>query len=111
MDTITQYRDIIQRVLLSYTETPYARGDIHCKPVFDSVRDSFMLITEGWDGVKRIHGCLIHIEIMNEKVWVQRDDTDRGITYDLVESGIPKDRIVLGFQEPRVRQFTGYAAA
>jgi hypothetical protein len=105
------YRDIIQHVLLSYTETPYARGDFQCKPVFDTARDSFMLITEGWDGVKRIHGCLIHIEIMSEKVWVQRDDTDRGITYDLVESGIPKDHIVLGFQEPSVRQFTGYAVA
>ena len=111
MDTITHYRDIIQHILLAYTKIPYARGDIQCKPVFDTERDSFMLITEGWDGVKRVHGCLIHIEIMNKKVWVQRDDTDRGITYDLMEAGIPKDHIVLGFQEPSVRQFTGYAAA
>ncbi|PDW01184.1 XisI protein [Candidatus Viridilinea mediisalina] len=111
MDTVTHYQEIIQRVLLSYTETPYAHGNIQCKPVFDTTRNSFMLITEGWDGVRRIHGCLVHIEIINEKIWVQRDDTDRGITYDLVESGIPKDQIVLGFQEPGVRQFTGYAVA
>ena len=111
MDTVAHDRDIIQRVLLSYAETPYAYGTIQCKPVFDSLRNSFMLITEGWDEVKRIHGCVVHVEIVGEKVWVQRDDTDRGITYELVAAGIPKDRIVLGFQEPSVRKFTGYATA
>ncbi|WP_129633039.1 XisI protein [Candidatus Oscillochloris fontis] len=111
MDTITHYRNVIQQVLLEYTKTPYARGDIQCKPVFDTVRNSFMLITEGWDGVRRIHGCLVHVEIIDEKVWVQRDDTDRGITYHLVESGVPKEQIVLGFHDPKVRPFTGYAVA
>jgi hypothetical protein len=111
MDTLATYRDIIQRVLLSYTEIPYAQGDIQCKPLFDDERDSFALITEGWNGARRIHGCLVHIEIINDKVWVQRDDTDNGVTYDLVEAGIPKQRIVLGFQEPSVRQYTDYAPA
>jgi hypothetical protein len=111
MDTIAQYRQIIQAVLLPYTRIPYAHGSMACKPIFDVQRDSYVLLTEGWDGPKRIHGCLVHIDILNEKVWVQRDDTDGGITYDLVEAGIPKHAIVLGFQEPRVRPFTEYAAA
>jgi hypothetical protein len=111
MDTLTIYRRIIRDVLLSFTTIPYAQGDIQCKPVFDEEHDSYLLITEGWNGAKRIHGCLVHIEIINSKVWVQRDDTDSGITYDLVEAGIPKHHIVLGFHEPSVRRFTEYAVA
>ncbi|MCG8347092.1 MAG: XisI protein [Chloroflexales bacterium] len=111
MDTLATYRDIIQHILLSYAEIPYAQGDIQCKPLFDDERSSFALITEGWNGARRIHGCLVHIEIINNKVWLQRDDTDNGVTYDLVEAGIPKQHIVLGFQEPSVRQYTDYAPA
>jgi XisI protein len=30
---------------------------------------------------------------------------------DLTEAGIPKEQIVLGFREPELRQYTGYALA
>lgn len=111
MDSLTKYRTIIQETLLAYAEIPYAQGSLQCKPAFDTERDSYILITEGWIGPRRFHGCLVHIEIINEKVWIQRDDTERGVTYDLVEAGIPKEHIVLGFQEPSARRFTDYAAA
>ncbi len=111
MDTVGAYRRIIQEVLRPYTQIPYAHGDIQCKPVFDTEHNSYVLLTVGWDGARRVHGCLVHIEIIDGKVWVQRDDTDNGVTYDLVEAGIPKNQIVLGFQEPMVRPYTEYAAA
>lgn len=111
MDPLTTYRTIIQDILLTYTRIPYAHGELECKPLFDSAHDSYALITLGWDGPRRVHGCLVHIEIMNAKVWVQRDDTDSGITYELVAAGIPKNQIILGFQSPEVRQYTDYAVA
>ncbi|MEC4881107.1 MAG: XisI protein [Scytonema sp. PMC 1070.18] len=111
MDTLETYRRIIKDILFQYTQIPYSHGDIECKTVFDSKNDSYLLITLGWDGVKRIHGCLVHIDIINDKVWVQRDDTEDGVTYELVDAGIPKDRIVLGFHPPNVRPHTGYAVA
>jgi len=48
---------------------------------------------------------------MNGKIWIQRDGTERGIASDLTEAGIPNDHIVLGFREPELRQYTGFAAA
>ncbi|GAA6622655.1 XisI protein [Scytonema sp. NUACC26] len=111
MDTLDAYRRIIKDVLIPYTQIPYSHGDIHCKTVFDSENDDYLLVTLGWDGVKRIHGCLVHIEIIDGKVWVQRDDTEDGVTYELVDAGIPKDKIVLGFHPPNVRPHTGYAVA
>jgi XisI protein len=109
MDILENYRRILKDVLLPYTQIPYSHGDIQCKTVFDSENDSYLLLTLGWDGIRRIHGCLIHIDIINGKLWVQQDDTEDGVTYELVEAGIPKEKIVFGFHPPNVRQHTGYA--
>ncbi len=82
---------------------------IECKTVFDRENDSYLLITVGWDDAKRIHGCLVHLDIIDGKIWVQRDDTEDGVTYELEAAGVPKDKIVLGFHPRDVRQHTGYA--
>jgi XisI protein len=111
MDTLETYRRIIKDVLIPYTQIPYSHGDMVCKPIFDNENDSYLLVTVGWDGIKRIHGCLVHLDIIDGKIWVQRDDTEDGVTYELVDAGIPKDKIVLGFHPPNVRQHTGYAVA
>jgi len=109
MDTLDNYRRIIEEVLIPYTKIPYSHGNIESKAVFDRENDSYLLITLGWDDVKRIHGCLVHIDIIDDKIWVQRDDTEDGVTYELVAAGVPKDKIVLGFHPLNVRQHTGYA--
>lgn len=111
MDTLENYRKIIKSVLEPYTKIPYAHGELTCKAVFDEVADSYLLISLGWDAARRVHGCLVHLDIIESKVWVQRDDTEDGVTQELVAAGIPKDKIVLGFHPPDVRQYTGYAVA
>ena len=109
MDTLDNYRRVIEEVIIPYTQIPYSYGVIECKTVFDKENDSYLLITIGWDGAKRIHGCLVHLDIIDGKIWVQRDDTEDGVTYELEAAGIPKDKIVLGFHPQNVRQYTGYA--
>jgi hypothetical protein len=42
-------------------------------------------------------------------IWIQCDDTQEGIANDLLEAGIPKEDIVLGFRHPKVRPYTGFA--
>lgn len=111
MDRIEEYQQIIQTVLDKYTHIPYAYGEIESKTVFDHETNRYLLVTIGWNGVKRVHGCLVHIDIIDDKVWIQRDDTEYGIAYELEDAGIPKKQIVLGFQTPDVRPFTEYAVA
>lgn len=111
MDTVETYRQIIEQLLTRYTKIPYAYGDIESKTLFDQEADRYMLITVGWQGAKRVHGCLIHIDIINGKVWLQRDDTEYRVAEELEKAGIPKQQIVLGFQMPDVRPFTEYAVA
>lgn len=54
-----------------------------------------------------VHSCLVHFDIIDGKVWVQRDDTEDGVTEELVAAGIPKEQIVLGFHPVDVRPYTG----
>ena len=111
MENLAQHRKIIKDVLIPYTQIPYSHGELICKPIFDETHDSYILMTLGWDRQTRVHGCLIHLDIIDGKIWVQRDETEDGVTYELVEAGIPKDQIVLGFHPAHVRPHTGYAIA
>ena len=55
-----------------------------------------------------MYGCVLHLDIKNDKIWIQHDGTEVGIANKLVEMGVLKADIVLAFHEPFVRQFTGF---
>jgi hypothetical protein len=109
MVVIDTYRDIICRILSDYAKIPYAYGQITNKTVFDKGSDSYLILTEGWNDDRRVHGCIVHIDIIGDKIWIQRDGTEFGIAEELVKAGIPKSDIVLGFHPYDVRQYTDYA--
>ncbi|MDM8527733.1 XisI protein [Anaerolineales bacterium HSG24] len=109
MDTLEKYRQVIRKVIKDYSEIPYAFGDIQSQTIFDTEVDRYLLMIIGREGVKRVHGCLIHIDIIGAKVWIQRDGTEAGMTTELLKAGIPKDKIVLGFRSPEMRKHTGFA--
>lgn len=108
MDTSNQYHQIIEKILSDYASIPYAYGDIETETVFD--RDHYLLMNVGWDN-RRVHGALVHFDIRDGKIWLQRDGTERGIAYELEDAGIPKSQIMVGFHEPAVRPHTRFAVA
>jgi hypothetical protein len=109
MDSLEQIRDVICDILTEYAQIPYSYGEIDRKTVFDRVSDRYLLMIVGWEGIKRVHGRLIHLEIIGGKIWIQRDGTEDGIANDLLQYGIRKDQIVLGFRDPEIRQYTEFA--
>src|SRR5262245_60761895 len=111
MDTLDKYRDLIERIITEYARIPYAYGDIQRMAVFDRASDHYLLMIAGWENERRVHGCIIHVDIINGKFWVQRDGTEYGVARELVDAGVPKDRIVLGFRPPEVRPYTEFAVA
>ena len=111
MDTLDTYRRGIEAVLRAYAQIPYAHGEIQTAVVVDRAADHYLVLAIGWDGARRMHGSVVHIDIIDGKVWIQRDGTEQGVAEELVAAGIPRDRIVLGFRPPDLRQFTEYAVA
>ena len=92
-------------------QMPYAHGEIQIEVVMDRQADHYLLLAVGWEGARRIHGSIVHVDIIDGKVWIQRDGTEHGIAEELVEAEIPRDHIVLGFRPPDLRQHTEYAVA
>lgn len=111
MDRLNTYRQIIRSVLQPYTQIAYANLTAKNRQIFDPETDRYPILSEGWNRQQHLHSCLIHIEIVNEKVWIQLDNTEDGVAEELIQAGIPKQDIVLGFHEPEVRQYTGFAVA
>ncbi|CAC5340228.1 MULTISPECIES: XisI protein [Planktothrix] len=109
MDSLVQYREIIQEKLKEYTEIPYAYGDLQCRLIVSEDRNNFLLITLGWEDDVQVHGCLVHIEVIGDKIWIHRDGLEDGIANELVKAGIPKTQIVLGFHPPNIRPHTEFA--
>jgi hypothetical protein len=109
MPAMLEYRAIIKHVLLPYTRIPYAYGDLQCEGVFDDQQGRYVLMTLGWERGRRVHSCLVHIDVTDDYVWIQRDGTEHGVALELVKAGVPKDRIVLAFHPPDRRQYTDFA--
>ncbi len=52
-----------------------------------------------------------HLRIIDGKICIEWDGTERGITAELLELGVIKDDIILGFIRPEYRQFTDFSVA
>ncbi len=63
----------------------------------------------GWRNQRRVYGPVLHVDIMDNKIWIQQDGTEVGIANELVELGVPKEDIVLGFDAPMMRKLTEFA--
>ncbi|MEQ9672328.1 element excision factor XisI family protein [Coleofasciculus sp. G2-EDA-02] len=77
--------------------------------IFDNERNHYLMMVVGWYDQRREYESLIHIDIKDNKIWIQSDGTEIGVAKELVEAGIPRQDIVLGYKSPFKRQFTEYA--
>jgi hypothetical protein len=109
MDILESYRNIIQSLLTDYATIPIANGSIDCYTVFDTKQDHYQVMNVGWDGYRRVYGCILHLDIKGGKIWIEQNMTEMRIAQKLVEKGVEKENIVLGFQAPEMREYTDYA--
>lgn len=106
---VANFQHTIKQLLLQYAERAPSEGNIETRPVFDEERDTYILLGVGWDLTGRVYSVLLDLTIKNDKIWVEVDGTEEGITQDLLDAGIPKDNIVLGFYRPHRRSLTDFA--
>ena len=99
----------IQDILLRHLKECLDDSNIETQAIFDPQRHRYQLLNHGWDGSNRVFGCMVYIEIRNDKIWIQRDYTEIGIANQLLEAGLTHDQIVLGFHSPSKRPYTDFA--
>ena len=111
MDTLDNYREIVERVLTEYAVFLNTDDIAVCETVFDRRHDRYLIVEIGWEGFSRIYGTLLHIDIIDGKLWIQNDGTEDGVAGELIAAGIPKEKIVLAFRHLSLRQYGEFAAA
>jgi hypothetical protein len=109
MDKLASYRSIVTEILTKYSQYKPSYGQVEIEQIFDREHDRYLLLAIGWNQQKRIYGTTIHLDIQDEKIWIQQNTTEFDLASDLVEMGVPKQDIVIGFHTPKMRQLTGFA--
>lgn len=113
MERVEQYRKFIRKLLTSHADYDNLslESEIESQLVFDTENDHYQVLDVGWNGLKRVYNCFIHIDIKDGKIWIQRNMTEADLAQELVEMGVPKEDIVLGLHPPYKRPYTGYGVA
>ncbi len=109
MAPVDPYGAIVQRVLAEYAALKPSYGEIDVETIVDEAHGHYELMHSGWNGIRRVHGCVLHIDVRGGKIWIQHDGTEQGVAGDLLAAGVPADHIVLAFKHPSIRKHTEFA--
>lgn len=112
MDKVVKYRHLIKDLLINYA-SPTSQNDKELEEqlIFDAERDHYQLLSVGWHNNKRVYFCLLHLDIKQNKIWLQENSTDYDIIDDLIKQGVPHSDVVIGFHPADVRKLTEFAVA
>lgn len=111
MDRVEGYREIMKRILTEVAEMTPSDDNVRTELIFDDAQGHYQLGQVGWEDKRRINFIFLHIDIYNDKIWLEHDGTNLRVAEQMVSAGVPKDQIVLGFQHPSRRPDTEYAVA
>jgi hypothetical protein len=110
MDTINRFEKAILELLEPYAAQKILNKGLEKQLIADLERHRYQVIIQGWeDGKKFVDSTLLHLEIKNNKIWIQQNWTEMQIAEELVKKGIPADQIVLGFLPEYMREDSAYA--
>ena len=111
MDKTTRYREIVRQIILDYAKDKPRNSEIETEVLMDTERNHYKVMDVGFAGLNRVYGSVIHLDIINGKIWIQYDGTNRPVATALLTAGVPREDIVLGFHPASLRQYTDFAAA
>ena len=105
------YSQLVQELVKEHYSYHVQDETTKAQLIIDAERHHYQILHVGWEenGTRRVYGCTMHIDIKEDKIWIQRDMTEIGVANELVAAGVPKDDIVLAYRAPHNRKFTGFA--
>ncbi len=110
MDKISKLRRAILDALEEY-KSYFGQTSLDIQPhiVADEKNHHYQFLWLGWQDNSKIFSVPIHADIIDDKIWIQKDTTEAGFANLLVEKGIPKSEIVLAYFPPVHRKLTEFA--
>lgn len=111
MEKLTESRQKIKDLLSQYISSEKPRENWESQLIFDDQGGHYLWMKVGWEESKRIYYSVIHFDLKNGKIWLQKNMTDLNPAEDLVKLGVAREDIVLGLQPPFKRPYTNYGVA
>lgn len=109
MDNMNKLKQASIKVLQDYYDFLGPDPDSELQLIIDEKNDHYLLLELGWYQDQRLYGSLIHLDLINGKIWIQQDGTEEGIANELVKLGISPQKIVLAFKILERRKITDFA--
>ena len=92
-DNSLSYADIIENTLKEATKDQPRIQSIRLYPVCDRDSGNFLIMATGWDKKSWINTILFHAYLVDEKVTIEEDNFEEGLTSLLIEAGIDAKNI------------------
>lgn len=112
MDKLNQYRCVIKEALTERANLmrsqPLPGEEIIC--ILDDTTNNYLLLRLGWLGGQRLYSVTLHLRLVDSHIHFEQDWTD-DFLIELIEAGVSRKDIVLGFDPPEVRSHTEFAVA
>ncbi len=89
------YQSIVQELLIEYAQIPYLQENLTDETIFDQESGRFLLVTVGWQERTRVNTIVLDLGIVDDRVWIQCNNTDQDIAEELIQRGIPRASIVV----------------
>jgi CRISPR/Cas system-associated exonuclease Cas4 (RecB family) len=104
-------RSAIVTLLTDLAETITLDQEVEAVVIAAREGDNYQLLYIGWEGEQRVFETAVYIRLRHNTIWIEHNALPVRIGELLVAAGVPREQIVLGFQLPRVRPLTDFAAA
>ena len=111
MDRVEERKQLIKRILQEVYEYFSEVKDVRIEFVCDDTLGHYAIIQVGRLQGRRIHCTVAHVDVTENRVYVECNRTDIDVVEMIQKAGVPDSEIVLGWHPPHLREYTEFALA
>jgi XisI protein len=94
MDNSLSYADILKKTLQEATIAQPRLQAIQIYSVCDIDSGHFLILATGWDKQRWINTILFHAHLIDNKIVIEEDNFEEGLSQALIAAGIKAEHIV-----------------
>lgn len=99
MAASVDYVSILKKTLHDAVRVQPRLQQIRLYPVCDAETGHFLVLATGWDKQSWVDAVLFHARLVDEKVVIEEDNFEEGLTASLVAAGIRNEDILVSSQQ------------
>ena len=113
MDKVIKYKKMVKRIIEQIIE----REESYNPPIDyvfikDEKQGHYLVFLDGCVDNTVVYNLVIHVEVKkNGRVWLKHDGTEYEVGQLLLDNGLPKSDLVVGWLSPLERSWTDFAVA